>query len=82
MAWIDTVAPEAWADDLADLKAQVEDRTSGLIDHIMQVHSLNPRALAAHQALYSSAMAGTATFRKVDRELVAMVVSQVNECHY
>jgi len=46
------------------------------------VHSLNPRGMAAHQALYESAMAGTATLRKVERELIALVVSLENDCHY
>ena len=46
------------------------------------MHSLNPRAMAAHQGLYESAMAGTATLRKVERELIALVVSLENDCHY
>ena len=48
----------------------------------MQIHSLNPRALAAHDALYRSAMRGTGTLRKVERELIAFTVSQLNDCHY
>jgi alkylhydroperoxidase family enzyme len=48
----------------------------------MSIHSLNPRALAAHDGLYRSAMAGTANLRKVERELIALVVSLENECHY
>ena len=46
------------------------------------MHSLNPRSMAAHQGLYESAMAGTATLRKVERELIALVVSLENDCHY
>jgi alkylhydroperoxidase family enzyme len=38
--------------------------------------------MAAHDALYRSAMRGTATLRKADRELIAMVVSAANDCHY
>ena len=29
-----------------------------------------------------SAMAGTGTLRKVERELIALVVSRENDCHY
>ena len=79
MAWIDNVPIGEWDDDLRDA---VADSTTRRVDHIMSVHSLNPRAMAAHQALYTSAMASTASFRKVDRELVAFVVSQLNDCHY
>lgn len=82
MAWIDAVPTDEWDDELGELLSEVADPGTGRVDHIMQIHSLNPRAMAAHQALYSSAMAGTATFRKIDRELVAFVVSQANECHY
>lgn len=79
MAWIETIPDDLWEDELA---SSVRDPESGRVDNILQIHSLNPRALAAHNALYTSAMAGTKTFRKVDRELVAFVVSQHNDCHY
>ncbi len=81
-AWIDTVPEEEWDGELAELRAGVADPESGRVDHIMAVHSLNPRAMAAHQAVYASAMAGTATLRKVERELIALVVSLENHCHY
>ncbi|MCP3995012.1 MAG: hypothetical protein GY722_08100 [bacterium] len=82
MAWIDTIPGEDWDGDLGALHDTVADRGTGRVDAIMQIHSLNPRGLAAHSALYESAMAGTATMRKADRELVAFVVSQANDCHY
>ena len=48
----------------------------------MAIHSLNPAGLAAHNALYISAMTGTKTLRKVEREMIAYVVSLENRCHY
>ena len=82
MAWIETVPENEWEDELAELYPLVADTTHDRVDNIMQIHSLNPRALAAHDALYRSAMRGTPTLRKVERELIAYVVSQANECHY
>ncbi len=82
MAWIETVPDGEWTGDLEPLHGAVVDRDSGRVDNIMAVHSLNPRGLAAHNALYISAMAGTATLRKVERELIAYVVSLENHCHY
>lgn len=82
MAWIDTVPDDEWSGDLAPLHGEVVDRTYGRVDNILAVHSLNPRGLAAHNGLYSSAMAGTRSLRKVERELVALVVSLENHCHY
>lgn len=82
MAWIETYREDTWEGDLAPLYDRVADRQAGRVDNIMQIHALNSRALAAHDALYRSAMAGTASLRKVERELIAMTVSQLNECHY
>jgi alkylhydroperoxidase family enzyme len=82
MAWIEAIPDDQWEDELVELASLVRDPVSGRIDNIMQIHSLNPSALVAHNAVYSSAMAATKTLRKVDRELVAFVVSQANDCHY
>jgi alkylhydroperoxidase family enzyme len=60
----------------------VVDQTSGRVDNIMAIHSLNPAGMAAHDGLYRSAMAGTGSLRKVERELIALVVSLENHCHY
>jgi len=82
MAWISTIPDDEWTGELAPLHKEVVDRKLGRVDNILAIHSLNPKAMAAHSALYASAMAGTATLRKVERELIALVVSAENECHY
>jgi len=82
MAWIDIVPDDGWTGDLEALYAEVVDPTYQRVDHIMAVHSLNPRGLHAHNELYRSAMRGTGTLRKVERELIALVVSLENHCHY
>lgn len=82
MAWIETIREDEWAGALADLYPRVADTQHGRVDNIMQIHALNPVGMAAHDALYRSAMAGTATLRKVDRELIALVVSSLNQCEY
>ena len=82
MARIEIVPDDSWDGELGELYPKVIDPNSGRVDRIMAVHSLNPRSMAAHLALYESAMAGTATLRKVERELIALVVSLENDCHY
>jgi alkylhydroperoxidase family enzyme len=82
MAWIETFREDKWTGELQDVYPSVVDRQTSRVDNILQVHSLNPRAMKAHRALYESAMAGTKTLRKVERELIALVVSKINECHY
>ena len=83
-ALIGIVPDDQWPEraGLADQVGNVTDRNYGRVDNIMAIHSLNPAGLAAHHALYTSAMTGTATLRKVERELLAYVVSFENHCHY
>lgn len=82
MARIEVISEDDWDGALGELHPQVVDRGYGRVDNILAIHSLNPRSMAAHQALYESAMAPTATLRKVERELIALVVSLENDCHY
>lgn len=82
MARIEVIDDNDWHGELAELHPLVVDPKWGRVDNILAVHSLNPQGMAAHQALYQSAMSGTATLRKVERELIALVVSLTNDCHY
>ncbi|GMQ94575.1 MAG: hypothetical protein BMS9Abin12_2072 [Acidimicrobiia bacterium] len=82
MAWIETRREDEWQGRLAELYGEVVDRSRDRVDNIMQIHSLDPSAMEGHFAIYSSAMAGTKTLRKVERELIALVVSGINDCHY
>lgn len=82
MGWIETIPFPEWTGELAELAPMVGEVDHDRVDNIMGIQSLNPAAMAAHQAIYSSAMRGTKSLRMVDRELVAFVVSQVNTCHY
>ena len=82
MARIKVIPDDDWDSALGELYPRVVDPVHGRVDNILAVHSLNPRGMAAHQGLYESAMAGTATLRKVERELIALVVSLANDCHY
>ena len=82
MSWIEVVDDTEWDGELGALRERVMDPKTGAVDHIMAAHSLNPRSLEAHDGLYRSAMRGTVTLRKIDREMIALVVSTINECHY
>lgn len=82
MPWIDAPHEDEWGSEFDDLKPQVVDPVHDRVDWIMRIHALDPGSLDAHNSLYRQAMRGTKTLRKVDREMIAVVVSQVNECHY
>ncbi len=82
MAWIKTIGRENSDGHLAELYERVADPETGELDNIMQVHGLHPAGLAAHFELYRAVMAGTRGLRSVERELIALVVSQRNACEY
>lgn len=82
MAWIEVRGDDEAEGRLAELYAGMVDPTYGRVDMIMQIHSLHPEGLHAHDVLYREAMRSTKTLRKVERELIALVVSRINECHY
>ena len=81
-SWIRTIDEADATGELAALYARVTDSGSGRVDNIMKVHSLHPAGLAAHFELYRTVMRGSPTLPTVDREMIALVVSVVNECHY
>ncbi len=82
MAWIEVRDDREWEGELAELRPEVVDPKYDRVDNIMAIHSLDPASLRAHLALYRQAMRGTATLPAVDREMIALVVSKVNHCHY
>lgn len=82
VAWIRVIAEDAAVGRLADVYRTLVDPDSGRVDNILKIHSLNFDGLSAHVALYRSAMAGTAGLPKCEREMIALVVSGLNGCHY
>ena len=81
-AWIETIDPKDAGQSLVELYELVTDPKSGQLDAIMEVHSLHPAGLRAHFALYQAVMTATPGLRGGDREMIALTVSRLNECHY
>jgi len=82
MPWIDAPHEDGWSEDLDEIKAEVMDSTYQRVDWIMRIHALDGGSMNAHNTLYRQAMKGTKTLRKAEREMLALVVSQANDCHY
>ncbi len=82
MSWIDEVDDADAVGELRQLFDEARDPETGRLDHILRIHSLHPRGLRAHLTLYAAVMRGTKTLRKVEREMIALVVSGLNGCHY
>ncbi len=81
MAWIKTIPPTEASGDLLERYDQMRD-ASGNIANILQVHSLNPAALRTHYDLYRTLMFGGSELSRAQREMIAVVVSKTNGCHY
>ncbi len=82
MAWIEVTEESEAQGELLELYRAMVDPESSRVDNILKIHSLHPRGLRAHFDLYRAVMASTATLLKVEREIIALVVSGLNGCHY
>jgi len=81
-AWIQTI-PENKADgEIADAYKACGDPKSGKVDHIMKVHGLNPQSMLDHSNLYRTLMYGKSPLKRPQREMIGVVISALNNCHY
>ena len=81
MAWIETV-PESDAEGLlARIYAGTKKRASRIFN-ILRVQSVNPPVLRGSISLYTDLMHGESPLSRAQREMIAVVVSRTNECHY
>ena len=81
MSWIRTVAPESARGKLRELYEQAV-RRAGRVFQILRVQSANPDALESSTELYKALMHGPSPLSRRERELIAVVVSVGNHCHY
>ena len=72
--------PYASREELPDRLHQVliEDPT----DNILRIHGLNAPSLRHHLQLYSHLMQGPSPLSRVQREMLAVTISAVNDCFY
>ena len=57
-------------------------RAAGRVWNIVRIMTPNPAALRASMSLYSALMFGESPLTRAQREMLAVVVSRVNDCHY
>lgn len=81
MPWIEQVpTDEATGDIKEEYEAAVE--RADRVWHIVQIMSVNPEALRDSMRLYLTVMNGESPLTRVQREMLATVVSAELECHY
>ena len=81
MAWIN-LAPVSEATGLLRAEYDAAVARAGRVWQIVRIKSLNPPALKHSLALYSTVMMGASPLSRAQREMLAVVVSRANDCHY
>jgi len=81
MAWIKMIS---MAEATGALKKMYEKYIEpvGVVDNILRIHSLNPKSLRTHYDLYAHLMRGKSDLSRTQREMIAVVASVTNKCHY
>ncbi len=81
MAWIRTIE----ADEATGGLRQEYDKAikrAGRVFNIVKIMGLNPGLLTRSMALYLSVMRRPSSLTRAQREMLAVVVSATNRCHY
>jgi alkylhydroperoxidase family enzyme len=81
MAWIRTIGEDE-ATGIVGRIYKGSKRSWGGVDHIIKAVSLNPNALRALMSFYNGVMHGNCDLTLAQREMIAVTVSVLNNCHY
>ena len=81
MAWIKTIDPDDAEGPLKDLYGRAFKR-AGRLWNILRLQSSNAEVLKASTDLYLAIMYGRSPLSRGQREMLAVVVSRTNGCHY
>lgn len=81
MAWIKPIEESDAAGELARVYDAARQR-AGRVHNILKIQSHNAAALQSMIQLYSSTMLADSPLSRRQREMLAVVVSSANDCHY
>jgi uncharacterized peroxidase-related enzyme len=81
VAWLRVPGEDEAPPAVAKLFAKASEKL-GFIPNVLRVYALRPRHLELWDAFYDDLMRGESGLTKPQREMIAVVVSTVNRCHY
>jgi alkylhydroperoxidase family enzyme len=81
MPWIEQISIEQ-ATGLIKKRYDEAIERAGRVWNIVQIMSVNPQALKTSMAFYKTIMKGSSPLSRVQREMLATVVSAELDCHY
>lgn len=74
--------PEDEADGILEEEYEAAVGRAGKVFNVVKAMSLRPEVLRRSMRLYQEIMFGPSGLSRVERELLAVVVSSANDCHY
>ena len=81
MPKINVIQPEEAQGELKSIYDNlIESR--GKIAEVHKIQSLNPQSIVNHMDLYMTIMFGQSPLKRVQREMIGVVVSKANDCEY
>ncbi len=81
MSWIKVIGVPESEGSLREAYDEVAS-ARGEVGNILKAHSLRPAVLTTHLHLYRELMFGRSELSRAEREMIAVAVSVVNQCHY
>ena len=81
MAFIKIISENEATGPLAEIYEAARKR-AGRVFHILKIQSQNPAALQGMLDLYMATLRGESPLSRAQREMLAVVVSRANHCHY
>ena len=81
MAWVEIIN-ESKAEGRLKRIYESAVKRAGRVFNILRVQSQSPAALEGCMGLYAATMKGESPLSRAQREMLAVVVSKTNGCHY
>ena len=80
-AWILVIGEEEAQGELERIYHIIKEKR-GSLSNVMKAQSLDPESIRLHMDLYLHLMFGKSTLTRLEREMIAVVVSYLNNCGY
>ena len=81
MAWIKTTSEDDATGRLKEIYTSLRQQFP-IVPNIMQSFSLKPEVLAAVARVFTTGTFGASNLSRMQEEMIATVVSSLNQCHY
>ncbi len=81
LSWLRVPEEPQIPDDVKALWARPLEKT-GFVPNVLKILALRPAHLLGWWAYYDGLMRGPSNLSKAQREMIAVVVSAANRCHY